>query len=333
MAVMPVPKTTAKLALDRATPLLAWGAQAQRGQIVRWGVAVVAGLAVFGCADRQVGGTVGVFGETGFGQGEFSYPRAIAISPDRLVYVVDKTGRIQRFDAGGEWQTQWSMPKYKAGKPTGLTVDKAGRLFVADTHYNRVMVFDRDGKVIGQFGTQGRGDGQFELPTDVAIDGEGFVYVSEYGGNDRISKFTPDWKYVMSFGGPDSDTAALARPSGLLFDDRGDLWVADACNHRICRFDRSSGRLLGTFGELGDGPGRLSYPYDIDLLDDGTLLVCEYGNNRLQRFDRSGRSLGTWGIAGRRVGQLAYPWGLAVGPDRKVYVVDSGNNRIQIVMM
>jgi len=291
-------------------------------------------LAVVGCArpPGDASGVTGVFGETGFGAGEFSYPRAVAVGHDGLVYVADKTGRIQRFDAEGRWQIQWFMPEYQSGKPTGITIDNQGRLFAADTHYSRVIVFDRDGREIGRFGTQGRGPGQFELPTDVAIDREGFIYVSEYGGNDRISKFTPAWQFVCSFGGPDSGDAALLRPSGMVFDEDHDLWVADACHHRICRFDRS-GRFLGAFGTLGKEPGRLCYPYDIDRLADGTLLVCEYGNNRLQRFDRSGRSLGTWGTAGRRLGQLAYPWGLAVGPQQRIYVVDSGNNRIQIVTL
>lgn len=302
----------------------------------RWSTAMVVASCAFasGCANRDVGpdGVAGVFGETGFGEGEFSYPRAVALSADGLVYVADKTGRIQRFDADGTWQLHWRMPVYKNGKPTGLTVDGKGRVFVADTHYHRVMVFDRDGSQIGTFGSRGPGAGQFELPTDVAIDGDGFIYVSEYGGNDRISKFTPEWKYVLSFGGPDAGTASLSRPSGLVFDDRGELWVADACNHRICRFDHG-GRLLASFGEMGKAAGQVKYPYDIDLMADGTLLVCEYGNNRLQRFDRFGKSLGTWGVAGRKRGQLACPWGLAVGSDGNVYVVDSGNNRIQIVAM
>jgi len=291
-------------------------------------------ICLSGCAQRGNDSScvVGVFGETGFGKGEFSYPRAIAISPSGGVYVADKTGRIQRFDAAGRWQMQWFMPEYQNGKPTGITVDRHGRLFAADTHYNRVIVFDPDGREIGRFGAAGRGAGQFELPTDVAVDSEGFVYVGEYGGNDRISKFTPDWRFVCSFGGPDSGAAALSRPTGLVLDERQELWVADACNHRVCRFDRS-GRLLGSFGSLGKGVGQLCYPYDIACLADGTLLVCEYGNSRLQRFDRSGRSLGTWGTAGRRVGQLASPWGVAVGPAGRLYVIDSGNNRIQIVTL
>lgn len=279
----------------------------------------------------EPGEVLGVFGETGLGQGEFSYPRALAIHPDGRVYVVDKSGRIQRFASDGAWELQWSMPEYVNGKPCGITFAPDGRLFVADTHYARVMVFDADGKRLASFGSLGRGDGQFLLPTDVAFGPDGHIYVGEYGGNDRISKFTADFEFVTSFGEPDSGEAALLRPAGLVFDPQGRLWVADACNHRLCVFDRD-GKLLQTVGQFGQAPGDLNYPYDIDLLKDDTLLVCEYGNNRLQRFDLSGQSLETWGTVGRKPGQLNRPWG-AAGAEHRIYVVDSGNNRVQIVAM
>ncbi|UCG33481.1 MAG: 6-bladed beta-propeller [Phycisphaerales bacterium] len=269
-----------------------------------------------------------VFGETGLGPGEFSYPRAIAVAPDDAVFVVDKSGRIQRFDPDGNVETVWHMPEYAAGKPTGMTVHPDGRLFVADTHYNRVLVFDRDGEELARFGEAGTGPGQFMLPTDVALDASGRIYVSEYGGNDRISRFSPDFEFELSFGGPESGAARLTRPAGMAFDEEGMLWVADACNHRLCRFN-PEGKLLQTIGEMGRDQGQLRYPYDIDLLDDGTLVVCEYGNNRLQWFSPTGESLGIWGGAGRRPGQMAYPWGVARNNAGRLYVVDSGNNRVQ----
>jgi DNA-binding beta-propeller fold protein YncE len=271
-----------------------------------------------------------IFGETGLGPGEFSYPRAIAAAPDDAVFVVDKSGRIQRFDAGGNVEVVWHMPEYAAGKPTGLSVHPDGRLFVADTHYYRVLVFDRNGNELARFGERGTGPGQFLLPTDVAFDASGRVYVSEYGGNDRISRFGPDFDFELSLGGPESGAARLTRPAGMVFDEEGMLWVADACNHRLCRFD-PEGRLLQTIGEMGRDSGQLRYPYDLDLLDDCTLVVCEYGNNRLQWFSPSGESLGIWGGAGRRPGQLAYPWGVARNSAGRLYVVDSGNNRVQIL--
>lgn len=261
---------------------------------------------------------------------EFNYPRAAAISPNGDLYVVDKGGRIQRFTQGGEYVLDWRMPEIDAGKPTGLGIAGDGRVFAADTHYSRVVIFDADGNQVRTIGQLGNGAGQFQLPTDVAIDADGFVYVSEYGGNDRISKFTPDLEYMSSFGGRDSGESSLERPQSLLIAPDRTLWVADACNHRICHFDLD-GKWLGTFGSPGHALGELWFPYSIDMLSDGTLVVCEYGNNRIQRFDASGRSLGIWGVAGRQPGELAYPWALAVGDHDHVFVIDSGNNRVQVI--
>ncbi|MHC4066200.1 MAG: 6-bladed beta-propeller [Planctomycetota bacterium] len=295
------------------------------------GWALLAG-ALAGCEPPPLSdnGVVGVFGGVGLGSGEFSYPRAIAAGPDGALFVVDKAARVQRFDAEGTFECAWRMPDKQAGKPVGLTVHPDGRIFVADTHYHRVLVFDRDGSPLDRFGEKGNGPGQFQLPTDVAVDGEGFIYVSEYNGNDRITKWSPDLGYVAAIGEEEVAGHRLARPAAIDIDAQQTLWVADACNHRIVRFSLD-GRVLEVFGEMGTEPGQLRYPYDITVTPDDTLLVCEYGNSRLQWFDKQGHSLGTWGGAGRELGRLWQPWGATVGANRRVYVVDSYNSRVQIV--
>lgn len=273
-----------------------------------------------------------IFGDQGLGPGQFVYPRALAVAPDGAVFAVDKYARIQRFKPDGTFEICWQMPEWLSGKPTGLGVDAAGRLFVADTHYHRVVVFDRDGKELARFGSMGQELGQFIFPTDVAVDGEGSIYVSEYGGNDRITRFTPDFKPVASFGGLKSGDEELLRPQSIAFDAQWDLWVADACHHRVCRFSRE-GKLLNQFGTMGTAPGQLQYPYGIAPRPDGTLLVCEFGNARVQQFDRSGKSLGCWGSPGREPGQLCAPWAVGIGGNGYVYVLDSGNNRVQMIKM
>lgn len=288
-------------------------------------------LAFAGCGERvPQGQPLQIFGRTGVGDGEFNYPRAAVAAAGERVFIVDKAGRIQSFRQDGSFIRQWRMPQISAGRPTGLGVGPGGRLFVADTHYNRVMIFDFDGRRIGEFGQAGKGPGQFGMVIDVKVDRDGFIYVSEFGGNDRISKFTADLKYLFSFGGPHAGEARLARPQSLCPSPDGTLWVADAGNHRICHFD-ADGRFLGSFGSVGDALGRLRFPYDIDLLSDGTLVVCEYGNNRVQRFTPVGESLGVWGGPGRKPGELAYPWALAVCSGDRIFVIDSGNNRVQVI--
>ena len=57
-----------------------------------------------------------------------------------------------------------------------------------------------DGKFITSWGSSGSGQGQFIAPTGIAVDLKtGNVYVSDTGNN-RIDKFTPDGKFMMSFG-------------------------------------------------------------------------------------------------------------------------------------
>lgn len=294
---------------------------------------VLASLAFPGCG-RTPNATAPpllVFGRTGLGELEFAYPRALVATNDRSrMYIVDKAGRIQCVTADGAFVLGWRMREIDAGKPTGLGIGPDGKVYAAETHYGRVAVFESDGREIETFGTFGTDPGQFRLPTDVAVDSDGFIYVSEYGGNDRISKFTPTHEFVRFFGDPAAGEASTQRPQALCFARDGTLLVADSCNHRIARFTRD-GEFRGAFGHLGAGIGELRFPYSVDILPDDSIVVSEYGNNRVQRFTASGESLGTWGKPGREPGEVAYPWAAAVITNGRVAVLDSGNNRVQII--
>jgi DNA-binding beta-propeller fold protein YncE len=286
----------------------------------------------FGCdpPPLSANGVLRVFGSTGMGPGAFGYPRAISISPTGHIYIVDKTARVQRFDTDGNFETSWSLPEHQAGKPVGISVHPDGRVFVPDTHYHRVIVYDADGNELNRFGELGTGDGQFQLPTDVTFDAKGNIYVSEYNGNDRVTRWSPDFEFIDVVVAGEIDGMPLRRPAAIQIDREQTLWVADACNHRILRFDLD-GKLLSQFGKMGTEPGKLRYPYDIDIDGDGTLLVTEYGNSRLQWFDADGHLLRAWGEPGRRIGQLNAPWGAVFGPDGRTYALDSQNARVQII--
>ena len=270
------------------------------------------------------------FGESGRGQGQFIYPRAIDITEDGILFIVDKTGRIQKFGSKGDFLATIQMPLIETGKPTGLSVAPNGNLYVADTHYHRVLIFNAEGEIVDEFGKFGEDDGCFIYPTDVAFSEDGRIFVSEYGGNDRISVFTGQGDFLFCFGSAGSGPGQFGRPSALCVDEsRKRLYIADACNHRIAIYDLN-GELVKYIGSAGRDPGKLRYPYDLTLLADGTLVVCEYGNNRVQLFDAEGRSLAVYGQPGRRLGELAYPWGVAVDARRRAFIVDSGNMRIQV---
>ncbi|MBC7835949.1 MAG: hypothetical protein H7Y88_12750, partial [Phycisphaerales bacterium] len=323
--------------------------------------------------------SVGGLGEA---PGKFGYPRTLELDVGAdserggaRAWVIDKTGRVQFVDgATGECLRWWRMPETEVGKPVGMTigVDAAGErvMYVADTHYHRVIVY-KLGEVsvepgatgkgetlaaaapaeVRRIGGYGMGPGEFIYPTDIAVlTGRGAdgreravrFYVGEYGGNDRISVFDADWKFLFSFGsfgagvGESAAGAASAGRDGsgtggevsavqfdrpqtvmLVPSSNGgmELLVCDSRNHRLGRFTLE-GRLIGWIGSAehpGRGLGEFRYPYGICDLGDGTVLVAEYGNNRVQRVElSSGRGLATWGRPGRGEGELATPWAVAI---------------------
>jgi DNA-binding beta-propeller fold protein YncE len=304
-------------------------------------------------------------GEPGSFPGQFSYPRAMATDGQAL-WVVDKSARVQQIDpATGRAGVWWRMPKFDLGMPTGLTVapalqpdgSLADALYVADTHYHRVLVYQIPGgrpetpreiepTILAEFGSFGQGPGQFIYPTDIAVltsaDGSSVerIYVSEYGGNDRVSVFDAHHDFLFAFGklGDGADPAAVefSRPQSIVVDrSNRELILTDACNHRIGRFslDGELRAWIGGPDAPPDAPARFSFPYGLDLLTDSTVLVTEFGGARVQRIDvESGRSLGAFGAVGRGAGQVATPWtALVLG--RETYLLDSGNNRILVTRL
>lgn len=318
---------------------------------------VVAALAVVGCV--QTGrvardaplNPVAVLGGVGTNPGQFFYPRAMDADASTL-WVIDKTARIQRIDPKtGDAVGQWRMPESRLGMPTGVTVftDSSGEvyLFVPDTHYHRVMVYrpgpigSQEAHLVGEFGSYGTGPGEMIYPTDAAIlptkDGGGVerIYVSEYGGNDRISVFDAQYRFLFAIGAHGSGGGVeFNRPQSLAIDvERGRLIVTDASNHRVgvLTLDGELIRWHGSVDAPGREPGEFRYPYGVTLLADGSVVVTEFGNCRVQRLDlESGRVLDMIGRPGRGAGELFSPWASVV-LGRRLYVLDSGNNRIQVV--
>ena len=79
----------------------------------------------------------------------------------------------------------------------GLTVDKDGSVYVADTDNNRVQVFSATGTFLRKWGSIGDGNGQFHGAEDVAIAPDGTIWVADYGDS-RVQQFKPDGTFLTS---------------------------------------------------------------------------------------------------------------------------------------
>lgn len=134
------------------------------------------------------------WGRPGTGKGEFDLPHAIDVDAEGRVYVADRTNaRVQVFDSRGTFLTQWSGGEL--GRPYSVAVS-GSRAIVVDggdqpqsgPDRSGAAEMDLDGRVIRRFGRFGNYDGQFRLAHDVAIGGDGSVYVVDAWGQ-RVQKF------------------------------------------------------------------------------------------------------------------------------------------------
>ena len=290
---------------------------------------IAAGL-LAGCDEYGNSAPDLVWGVHGTKPGWLHKPRVAAFDREDHLYIADLTDRIQVFDRDGKFLRHWTTPDLNVDGPSGLTVDRFGRLLVADTHFYRVLVYSSTGQLLFQLGDgiQGTEPGRFGYPTDVVIDRAGNFYVAEYGESDRIQVFSPEGKWLRQWGGHGYAPGEFLRPRALAFDAEDRLYVADSCNHRIQVFD-TQGKLLKLWGSRGTNPGQMAFPYDLSFGPDGSLYVCEYGNHRVQKFSHDGVSLALWGGSGREPGRLYNPWALAVDSRGEVSVIDSNNHRVQ----
>lgn len=275
-----------------------------------------------------------IIGSIGVGPGRFQKPRAITIDAEDRLYVVDMTGRIQVLSTDGEPLAQWRTPDIYQGKPTGLSIAPSGNLWVADTHYHRILEYTPTGELLADRtlgGTQGIGPGEFGLVTDIVSDSQNRRFVSEYGTFDRIQVFDTEGNFMMQWGETGETPGQFTRPQCMAVDQQDRIWVADACNHRIQVFEvnDSEAKLVDHWGVEGREPGQLRYPYGILLVKDDRVLVTEYGNHRVQLLTRSGEPIEAWGLAGRGPGQLDQPWATAIDSQGRCFVLDSYNHRIQ----
>ncbi len=275
-----------------------------------------------------------MWGRRGISDGRLQKPRAMAIDSENQLYIVDMTGRIQVFTRDGTYLRGWRTPEIAQGKPSGLSFDLEGNLLVADTHYHRVLMYTPEGKLLADRtlgGQAGHGPGEFNFVTDAVQDSQGCYYVAEYGEYDRIQKFTREGEYLLEWGGRGRDPGQFSRPQNLAVDAEDQIWVVDACNHRVQVFDATGDevRLVRIWGQQGAAPGQLSYPYDLCLDGKGHVYLCEFGNHRVQKFTLEGKSLGCWGTSGKQVGELSNPWALVLDDQPCVHVLDTYNHRVQ----
>jgi len=166
-------------------------------------------------------------------------------------------------------------------RPTGICAHD-GKLYVVDTPSNRICVFDARGKLQFQFGRRGNGDGEFNIPTYVAVDHQGWIYVTDTM-NFRIQIFDGEGNFLKSIGGAGDASGSFARPKGIAVDSQGHLYTVDGIFDNVQIFD-SEGHFLLNFGEPGSGDGQFWLPTGMTIDQDNYIYVADTYNRRVSIF-------------------------------------------------
>lgn len=245
----------------------------------------------------------------------FDTPSGVACDADGNVYVADRANNaIRKVTPAGEVTTLAGLgfsgssdgmgPLARFNNPSGVALDREGNVFVADRHNHTIRRVAPDGRVSTVAGTarvSGNRDGlgaaaSFYFPGDVAVDGQGNVYVVDTY-NQSIRRITPDGMVTTLAGlsgvtGASDGIGTAARfyyPEGIATDGAGNVWVADWGNHAIRRMT-AAGEVTTVGGSLRvggsvDGTGTSAQflePTGLAVGLSGNLLVADTMNFALR---------------------------------------------------
>lgn len=234
--------------------------------------------------------------------------------------------------ATGRLLSTWGASRFIM--PHGLTVDRAGNLWLTDVGLHQVFKCSPSGEVLltlGEAGVPGDDTSHFNLPTDVAVLPDGSFYVSDGYQNTRVLKFSAAGRFEFQWGTKGKGPGQFHLPHGITLDPQGRVIVCDRENERLQLFDAK-----GTFLHEWKGP-QIGKPYGIATSPDGHLLVIDGGSPSLKQelrgkaveLDLTGQILDTFGSYGKVPGQFQLGHDIAVGPDGSVYVAEATGARVQ----
>jgi streptogramin lyase len=235
--------------------------------------------------------------------------------------------------------------------PRGLTIDKAGNLYLADYVSHKIKKITPQGVVTTIAGsTRGDVDGtgaaaKFDYPNGIVVDASGNLYVTSHYSH-KIKKVTPAGvvtTFVGSILGDLNGTGTAARfnfPSGITIDASGNLYVCDQGNHKIKKITPAGvvTTIAGSTQGFVDANGpnaKFSTPIGIAVDATGNLFVCDNANEKIRKITPTGdvstfvgSTQGDENGTGTAV-KLDAPRKIFIDASGNLYITEDGNHKVK----
>lgn len=224
----------------------------------------------------------------------------------------------------------------------GLFVDTAGHVWVTDLARSVVLKYNQEGTllmVLGSPDDPGDNLGQFNQPTDVAVNSHGEIYVADGYVNSRVVRFASDGQFLGTWGRRGEGEGEFNTPHALVIDEEDRVMVSDRENRRVQIFDRE-GKWLASWNGLGLVGVGVDQANDIFLGRDGLLYVGTGRGNQVVMLDDKGQEVGRLGnppstaaeiFANQRAGPGRFNviHGLCLDPAGNLFVAEPRSRRVQ----
>ena len=271
-------------------------------------------------------GTRGYSGDNGPAtSAQLNFPEGVALDSAGNLYIADTQNGLIRKVSGGEITTVAGGGPYSAAlgdngpatsaylsQPSGVAVDSAGNLYIADSFNNRIRKVSAGviATVAGSSAPQGSSLGdngpaiaaQLAQPFGVAVDSAGNIYIAD-AGNGRIRKVTSGVINTVAGGGTSlgdngpATSANLGDPVGIAVDSTGNIFIAGAGEVRgfggpgSNRVRKVSGGVISTVAGGGymvgdNGPatsGQLFLPGGATVDSAGNLYIADTYNGLVRK--------------------------------------------------
>ena len=247
----------------------------------------------------------------------FSQPHDLALAPDgETLYVADVKNHIIQALHPDTLQVIGRIGEGELDSPHDLTFDELGRMLVADSGHDRIVIYEVNRlrfRVVGELSHR------LDSPEGVTTAEGQVVYVTNTG-NDRISMFKAG-QFVKVVGGSGGSLGRFLRPHDIERGSDGLLYIGDPGNNRI-QIMAADLTPVGILSKT-DKPFREPKYLALDLKNN--LYVADQNNNQLRIFDKSGVEIAFITEAGGK--SLNNIEGVEV-VDERIWVADTYNNRV-----